>query len=1088
MAESASVPIRVYLNELGKSVFQETAGDAPSPSNTLDLRFEAVSDKEESKDASPVAGIIIDGVGMPDDGIGLVRELRSEQSSVTIILIVEEAEQELLARAFEREVDEIVPISLLRNNFEGFAERIQDTVEPIETHSSFEESDSGDSQFQETEYKQLFDSVSDGLVVHDPETGEMLAVNDRYSEITGYSESELVGANIGLIVPEDPEYTREKALARINAVQEEGPQLFEFKGQCKDGSTFIGEIHLNEIEIRDQARILASVRDITARKNREQDFEQIFNEVNDIISVYDPETGDLTRVNNTMSEVTGYERETILENGIGLISASEAAYSAEKAARIIKNVAETGESRELEWGLETAAGEFRFVDVHATPATIRGEKRVLTISRDITERKRSKRRLEAILDRIDEAIFLTKAHEITKPSKSPEYVSAGYESIWGESLESIRNRYNAGFFGTLHPEDKPDYEAYVKTIIEDIERGSSNRKYTKTYRIQTPEKRTKWVESEFYPVEWDIGPPRIIISSRDVTDRKERERRLTSFENATDDLTTADSPDEAVTAAGTAAEKTLDLPAVGIFLYDQADGSLRSKYASTPHQPELASLSVKSGAGLAWQAFSTGSIIGPETTDSEEPIFGAEISAVDRDGLADWRLIPLTNHGCLFLASVEGAISTDILQSAHVLTATLEAALNHIKGQKRLASTEAKLRSKRDRVKRLDRIVKLTRQVESAITKASGSTEIEREVCERLVETGPYEFAWIGELEPGTDRFTPRTVAGESKHFVKKTSQNAVTESAVVHPAIRSWKQETVSVKNNLVNAEPTSKWKTNLLEQGYQSICAIPLAYNNITYGVLTVGSESPNSFDDRTREVLGQLGHSIGHALASIDRRQALETDETIEVEFCAPHSSLRLSRIAQATGVPVRHTRTVSREDGTVRLYLAFEAECEDPVEVVESVYSGMATVIRDDGQSVLVEIETETWFGSFIADYGGVLVTAEATPDSTTIVVELPTQTDLRAFSEHLQEEAPTLELQAKRQQKRAESGKIRSEIHDHLTERQVEVLRRAVDEGYFEWPRESDGSEVAETLDITQPTLNKHLRLAEKKAFETLFST
>ena len=56
----------------------------------------------------------------------------------------------------------------------------------------------------------------------------------------------------------------------------------------------------------------------------------------------------------------------------------------------------------------------------------------------------------------------------------------------------------------------------------------------------------------------------------------------------------------------------------------------------------------------------------------------------------------------------------------------------------------------------------------------------------------------------------------------------------------------------------------------------------------------------------------------------------------------------------------------------------------------------------------------------------------------------------------------------------------------LTDRQLEVLRTALSAGYFEWPRENDGSEVASRLDITQPTLNKHLRLAERKVFGLLF--
>ena len=41
-------------------------------------------------------------------------------------------------------------------------------------------------------------------------------------------------------------------------------------------------------------------------------------------------------------------------------------------------------------------------------------------------------------------------------------------------------------------------------------------------------------------------------------------------------------------------------------------------------------------------------------------------------------------------------------------------------------------------------------------------------------------------------------------------------------------------------------------------------------------------------------------------------------------------------------------------------------------------------------------------------------------------------------------------------------------------------------GYFDWPRESSGEEVAAALDITQPTVNKHIRLGERGIFELLF--
>ncbi|MFB9806395.1 helix-turn-helix domain-containing protein [Haladaptatus pallidirubidus] len=41
-------------------------------------------------------------------------------------------------------------------------------------------------------------------------------------------------------------------------------------------------------------------------------------------------------------------------------------------------------------------------------------------------------------------------------------------------------------------------------------------------------------------------------------------------------------------------------------------------------------------------------------------------------------------------------------------------------------------------------------------------------------------------------------------------------------------------------------------------------------------------------------------------------------------------------------------------------------------------------------------------------------------------------------------------------------------------------------GYFDWPRESTGEQLAESLDIAAPTLHKHLRLAERKLLSTIF--
>ena len=56
----------------------------------------------------------------------------------------------------------------------------------------------------------------------------------------------------------------------------------------------------------------------------------------------------------------------------------------------------------------------------------------------------------------------------------------------------------------------------------------------------------------------------------------------------------------------------------------------------------------------------------------------------------------------------------------------------------------------------------------------------------------------------------------------------------------------------------------------------------------------------------------------------------------------------------------------------------------------------------------------------------------------------------------------------------------------LTQKQATALRSAYHHGYFEQPRRSSASEVAESLGISHSTFLQHLRVAQQKAFGTQF--
>ncbi|WP_136715590.1 PAS domain S-box protein [Halorientalis salina] len=157
-------------------------------------------------------------------------------------------------------------------------------------------------------YRELFENVADGLVLHDPATGEILDVNRQYCEMNGYDRSELVGADIGLVSADDPQYTRTEALDRIREAREDGPLLFEWRHVDRDGREFPVEVHLSTVELDGNVRVLASVRDVSDAESIRQEHRQLAEAVRHAASaifITDAD-GTIEYVNPAFEELTGY--------------------------------------------------------------------------------------------------------------------------------------------------------------------------------------------------------------------------------------------------------------------------------------------------------------------------------------------------------------------------------------------------------------------------------------------------------------------------------------------------------------------------------------------------------------------------------------------------------------------------------------------------------------------------------------------------------------------------------------------------------------------------------------------------------------
>ena len=116
----------------------------------------------------------------------------------------------------------------------------------------------------------IFASVNDGIFVCDPTAGRFLEVNQSGCTMFGYSEDELIGLDIVTLSSGVAPYTQEDAIAWIGKALGGQPQIFEWHCKRKDGSLFWTEIALRCAAFGDRKMILSTVRDITARKQADE--------------------------------------------------------------------------------------------------------------------------------------------------------------------------------------------------------------------------------------------------------------------------------------------------------------------------------------------------------------------------------------------------------------------------------------------------------------------------------------------------------------------------------------------------------------------------------------------------------------------------------------------------------------------------------------------------------------------------------------------------------------------------------------------------------------------------------------------------
>ncbi|MFD1564347.1 bacterio-opsin activator domain-containing protein [Haloarchaeobius amylolyticus] len=385
-----------------------------------------------------------------------------------------------------------------------------------------------------------------------------------------------------------------------------------------------------------------------------------------------------------------------------------------------------------------------------------------------------------------------------------------------------------------------------------------------------------------------------------------------------------------------------------------------------------------------------------------------------------------------------------------------------------------------------------------SILAADRRETVERQLCEAVVSLSSFEaanitLAWVGHVDDGRETVVPSTWVGRDGAFLESTAVPMGVD-ADAPTGIAAATGEAVVV-DDLSSERGTHdddgrSWRRQLLERGVRSVLSMPLIADGIRYGTLTAYAAQPSAFDDHTRRACQHLASIAGAVIGAFETKRALLADRIIELEVVLRDDAEPLSAIASQVGRRLDVRAIVPRSSGGSTVFCTIGGADADTVrDAIESLSAVDAVSIVEQGADGLtLEIGvSERTVAEPIADHGGVLQSLTPVDDRTRLEIELGEPVDVRSFVQQLERTYPGTELVARRQRDRPlRSRRPFDELHEYLSERQRRTLEAAYYGGFFEWPRDHTGEEVAESLGISQPTFSRHLRLAQRTLFALLF--
>jgi predicted DNA binding protein len=272
-------------------------------------------------------------------------------------------------------------------------------------------------------------------------------------------------------------------------------------------------------------------------------------------------------------------------------------------------------------------------------------------------------------------------------------------------------------------------------------------------------------------------------------------------------------------------------------------------------------------------------------------------------------------------------------------------------------------------------------------------------------------------------------------------------------------------------------------------TLVAIPLSITADPSHVLYLETEWETHVSREATVTFDLLGTIVGQVIEAADRRGMVHADRAVELEMETHDPKSLLGRITERLDCQCWLVYAKSTADGEVLNYVSFAGTTAQAVASTLDEFDSVLQyrTVEQRPEEFVIELQAGEPTTVGVAKTGGSVCSVVAREGVVTLVVQLPQQDDIHSFLDRFRSVYPDTKLVTKRDVELPVETmtEYRQTVASQLTERQQTVLESAFVAGYYDWPRNSTGEEIAAALGIAPSTFQQHLREAERKILSAL---